>query len=320
MSNDESLVAIAVPLPGGQGGVGFDDLRFATGLGKILVPAGRTGTLALLDPDTQAVTLIPGFSARDEYGAGHYEGTTSADEGAGFLFAIDRGSLRLSVIDPVTKTIVSFAILGGSPDYVRYVEPTGELWVTEPDEDQIEVFTLSQGEPPTATHAAFIPVKGGPESLVIDQTRNRAYTNLWEGEMVVLDLAARAITLTFPNGCKGSRGIALDEARGFVFACCSEGKGVALDLSHDGKLLSSITVGAGVDIISFNPELSHLYVPGGKSATMAIADVSESGQLTLLGTVTTAKGSHCVVSDDRNNAWVCDPAHGQLLLFKDTLL
>jgi hypothetical protein len=33
-------------LPGGRGGIGFDDLQFASGLGKLLVPAGRPGNAA----------------------------------------------------------------------------------------------------------------------------------------------------------------------------------------------------------------------------------------------------------------------------------
>jgi hypothetical protein len=42
-----ALHAVPVPLPGGEGGIGFDDLTFSPQLGKLLVPAGRTGNLDL---------------------------------------------------------------------------------------------------------------------------------------------------------------------------------------------------------------------------------------------------------------------------------
>jgi hypothetical protein len=52
---------------------------------------------------------------------------------------------------------------------------------------------------------------------------------------------------------------------------------------------------------------------------MAILGVAPSGRLALLGTVKTATGSHCVATDDRRQAWVCDPDRGQLLRVVDTL-
>jgi hypothetical protein len=58
-------------------------------------------------------------------------------------------------------------------------------------------------------------------------------------------------------------------------------------------------------------------LPGAKSATMAFVAIAPSGHPTLLGTVPTAEGAHCVAADDRRSAWVCDPDHGQLLVFND---
>ena len=40
------------------------------------------------------------------------------------------------------------APLAGSPDYVRFVAATNEVWVTEPDKDGIEIFALSNAKPP----------------------------------------------------------------------------------------------------------------------------------------------------------------------------
>ena len=86
-----------------------------------------------------------------------------------------------------------------------------------------------------------------------------------------------------------------------------------------GALLSTLSAGSGVDVISYSPELRHLYVPGSDSATMAVLAVSVAGKLALLGTVGTTRGSHCVVADDRARAWICDQDRGQLLLYTDAL-
>jgi hypothetical protein len=307
----------AIEIPGGSAGIGFDDLRFSAALGKILVPAGRTGSLVLLDPATRSVTTIEGFSSKKEYGGGHDEGVTSADSGSGWIFAADRTARVLAVIDPAGRRIVSKAQLGGAPDYVRYVEPSGEVWVTEPASERIEIFHLLAGIPPAAVNDGFLSVPGGPESLVVDARRGRAYAHLWNGKTVAIDVKARSITATWDNGCKGSRGLALDEARGFLFAGCSEGKAVVLDVGT-GKQLSSARSGSGVDVIDYDPKLSHLYLPGSKSATMAVLGVSSAGKLSVLGTKSTAPGAHCVAADGNGNVFVCDPKKGRLLVFRDT--
>src|SRR5713226_8864573 len=59
-SAQEELTPIA--LPGGEGGIGFDDLGFSASLRKVIVPAGRTGTLDLVDPETREVVSIRGLA------------------------------------------------------------------------------------------------------------------------------------------------------------------------------------------------------------------------------------------------------------------
>jgi DNA-binding beta-propeller fold protein YncE len=300
----------AIALPGGEHGIGFDDMRFATSIGKVVVPAGGTGNLVLIDPRTRALTTIGGFGTAEATG-GHESGTTSADEGDDRLFAIDRTKLRLAVIDPTSNAITSSAPLASSPDYVRWVDATRELWVTEPDEDRIEVFDLAGATP---THAAFIPVRGGPESLVI--AGPRAYTHLWKGATVVLDVASRKQLAHWPNGCEGSRGIALDAQHGWLFVGCAEGKAIVLDAT-DGKQLGSLAVGAGVDVIAYSEQLAHLYVPSAKTATLSIIGVGTDGTLRLLGTHPTARGAHCVTAAPDATAWVCDVRGGRVIEIAD---
>lgn len=314
-----TLAAEPVAVPGGEGGIGFDDLGFAPALGKVLVPAGRTGRLDLFDPGSRQATEVPGFSAAPPGKSGHGEGTTSADFGRGLLFAIDRTALRLDVIDPGTRKIVASAPLAGSPDYVRWVEPTGEVWVTEPDAEQVEVFGLPAGAAPAPVHRAEIKVPGGPEALMVDARRGRAYTNLWKDKTVAIDLHSRALAAIWPNGCEGSRGLALDGVRGLLFVGCAEGKATVLDLAHNGAVRDRFAHGAGVDIIAYDPATSHLYLPGGKSATLAVLAVSPAGKLTLAATAETAPHAHCVTVDDHHQAWICDPEHGRLLVVKDAL-
>jgi len=152
---------------------------------------------------------------------------------------------------------------------------------------------------------------------VIGATRGRAYTHTWDDASVAIELKSHKELARWKNGCKGSRGIALDEKRGLLFVGCDEGKATVLDLARNGKLVGEAATGHGVDIIAYAPSLGHLYVPGGGSATLTILGIDASGKLDVLGSVAVAADSHCVATDDAGHAYVCDPRSGALLVVTD---
>jgi hypothetical protein len=306
----------AIDLPGGEPGIGFDDLRYSERLDAVLVPAGRAGRIDLIDPATHAVRSIGGFSKLHRYTGGHDDGVTSVDDTGRFLLATDRTSRRLDVVDPGAGRIVAGLALAGSPDYVRWVPATGEAWITEPDRERIEIVAIAPDGAPRSVGEVEVP--GGPESLVIDPVRGRAYTHLWRGATVAIDLRARAVVATWPNGCAGSRGIALDAVRGFLFAACREGKVVLLDAAGGGVQRAELArVVVGADVIDYRPSLRHLYIAGQESEEVAIIGVEGSGRMTVLGRREAVAGSHCVVGDGRGGVYVCDPDMGRILVRDD---
>lgn len=307
-----------VAIPGGDGGIGFDDLQYSAKLHRVLVPAGRTGTLALVDPDTLRVTSIAGFGKVSKYSGGHDDGPTSVDEGNGVLFVTDRTAGKLDVVDPAAARVTASVALAAEPDYVRFVQATNELWVTEPGADQVEIFTLGAGPATAPVHAAVIAVRNGPESLAIDNQRRRAYTHRWRSTTVAIDLDKRAVVGEWRNGCAASRGIALDAERGFLFAACSEGTASVLDVVNGGKILSTLARGSGYDVVGYAPRLGHLYLAGGRCGCLVTLGVSAKGALGFLGRVDAARSTHCAVADDAGHAWWCDQDGGAVWRVPDT--
>jgi DNA-binding beta-propeller fold protein YncE len=304
-----------VDLPGGEHGIGLDDVRFAADLDRVLIPAGHTGRLDLLDPSGLGVTSIPGFGSAPAYPGGHKLGPTSADARDGLLVVIDRTARLLDVVDARAGSITASAPLGGGPDLVR-VAPDREVWITEPDDARIEVFTVPAGGATAPVHAAFIAIEGGPESLTIDAARGRAYTHVTKGTTLAIDLRSRTIVARWANGCADLGGATLDDQRARLFVSCDEGRVTVLDLAS-GKVLSSTASGASLDHLAYSPRLQHLYVPDTRSSVMEIFAVSTAGQLSLLERVATAPGTECVTTDDRGHAYLCDPAHGKILVVTD---
>jgi hypothetical protein len=316
-ADSSNLQSTAVSIPDGEGGIGFDDLFFSAELNKVLVPAGHTGKLYLFDPTNFAMTSIGGFSSSAVFQNGREIGISSADEGEGYIFAADHGRHQLIAIDLKSGAEAASANLEDA-DYVRYMGINHEVWVTDPHDKRIAVFKFSGGSHPALKLTVFIIAPNGPESLIIDHTRGRAYTNFGTNAAAI-DLISHAIVSAWPNECTKSRGDALDEQRGFLFVSCAEGKAVVFDLNHGNKEISNLITDPGPDVISYNTKLSHLYFTSSKNATLSVLGVSAQGQLSLLGKSQADQRAHCVVSDDQNNIWVCDPPRGQLLRFKDTL-
>lgn len=308
----------AYVLPNGAPGIGFDDLRYSRSLHRVIVPGGRAGVIALIEPETGRMTPITGFSASASFSGGHGFGVTSVDEGRGLLFAIDRSTKTVDAIDPNARKMIASCGLAAMPDYVRYVDATRELWITEPGAEQIEIISVSSDMPPTLMRTATIPVHDGPESLVIDPARGRAYTHRWRGSTLAIDVHSRTIVGDWKNGCNGSRGIDLEPERGLVFVACGEGSMSTLDALHGGRIISTISEGSGYDVMGYNPRLRHAYLAGGACSCMTTVAVSKAGKLSVLGHVAAPSDTHCVVADDVGNAWVCEPSRGSIRRVVDT--
>ena len=306
--------ATPVSLPGGSVGIGFDDLRYSASLAQLLIPAGRTGTLFLVDPSSEEVASVRGFSSQASYSGADTFGVTSADEGNGVVYATDRTSGMLAVVDGHQMQILSTIKLAASPGYVRYAAPTREVWVTEPDAKAIEVFSLAADGGAGLSHAASIPVAGA-EALEIDPSSGMAFTNA-ASSTIAIDVAGHSVSGTWPNGCTTSRGIAVDPAKGWVIVACEEGRIVVLD-ERSGAMLGTVTTGGGVDQIAYDSRRVRLYVPAPAKSAMGVVTISAKGVPTFLGSVDTTADAHCVVTPGGGEVFVCVPSKGQLAFLFD---
>lgn len=82
----------------------------------------------------------------------------------GFLFGLDQGTKAIMTIDLSTNIVVGSIPLKAAAQYIRYISATSELWVTEKDLNQIEIFrvTASAGNPPSFQSTGAVLVPNGP--------------------------------------------------------------------------------------------------------------------------------------------------------------
>jgi DNA-binding beta-propeller fold protein YncE len=270
--------------------------------------------------------LISGFSQQVDP-ADPVVGATAVAAAGGFLFGLDQQTKTIKTVDLGTNTVVGSTPLKAAAETIRYVSATGELWVTEKDLNQIEIFSVSTDNPPALQSTGNIPVPNGPEALIVDDSRGLAFTNRSKQSLTdVIQVMTHKVIAQWGNGCSSARGMAVDKDEGYLFVACGEGKLVVMDINNDGYQITSQNYGGELDSVAYNPELHHVYLPSSASGIVAIFQLQTSAapapdfkaSLLLLGTADTAIQSKCVTADDFNNIWVCDPNHGQVFVIHDT--
>jgi outer membrane protein assembly factor BamB len=299
----EARPDMVVELPGAERPSDFDDLTYAPRLGRVLVPALDAG-LYLIEPNTGEVTRF------DNVGAVH-----SATEGDGTLLVADRDTSTIAAVDPASGRTIATAETRATPDYVRYVAATDEVWVTEPGEHGIEIFELTTGDAPTLRSAGFVTVPAGPEGLTTDDER-RAYTHTSDGNVAVIDVDRREVVDRWRTGCDKIHGIpAVDDERGVLLAGCGDdGEGVLVDVDDDGKRLDTHAVGGGEALMAHGTD-GHFYLRGDPGSTIATLVVTDDDALEVIAKASAPDDGHCLLADTLGHYWTCDEDAAAILRY-----
>ena len=139
---------------------------------------------------------------------------------------------------------------------------------------KITYFEFLKGSQPMIRAGGIIEIFQSLTAPVFDYIRHKAYMSALSGQLMIIDLKSHAMDYILPDGCISSNAnVALDEQKGFLFVGCGtlpvmqagkppglSGKITVLDLNNDYQDISDITVDVGVDDISYNKNLSHLYL------------------------------------------------------------
>jgi hypothetical protein len=323
--------------------ISFNDFTYDSRIRRVIIPAGETGQVALVDPTNLQVQLISGFSRQIDP-ANPMIGASSVAVAGDFLYGLDQETMSIKTIRLSTGELIASTPLQAAADYIRFVSATNELWVTEKGLQQIEIFSVSGGDPPVPESSGTISVPNGPDALIIDDQRGLAFTNRPNQSLTdVIQVMTHTVIAQWGNGCSSARGMAIDENEGYLFVACEEGKLVMMDINNDGYQITSQNYGGELDFVAYNPNLHHVYLPSSASGVLAIFQLQKllvnpeatyaSGKtseisptaaspdfkisLLLLGTADTDINAKCVTTDENNNIWVCDPKNGQVFIIHD---
>jgi len=204
------------------------------------------------------------------------------------------------------------------PDAVVYVASTKEVWVTTPRTKAIVI--LDAAAPGALSLKTKLTFDGEPEGYAVDDKRGIFYTNLEDKDRTLaIDLTTHAIRSTWLPACgeDGPKGLALDHELAFLFVACTDRVSV-LDAGHDGKLLSQVRTGDGVDNLDYRETTRAIYAGAGRAGTLTIATVDASGHFGRPQVLATAKGARNAVVADDGAAYLTSSALGAVIVVRPT--
>ena len=288
---------------------------------RVWVPAGNTASIDVIDAacdhaGCDHVTRIEGFPTAEieRNGVKRTVGPSSAAVGDGIVYVGNRGDSTVCAIDADSLQRGSCVVLESVPDGLAYVAATKEVWATLPGEQSIAIIDAAARA--ALTRKATIRLDGQPEGFAVDDAHGVFYTNLEDADRTLtIDIATQRVTRTWMPGCgpDGPRGLAVDGAIGVLLVACPD-RVVALDARHDGRPLSAITVGGGLDNIDYVAHRHELYAAAARAATLTILRVGLDGGLIPVAVVPTAAGARNAVSTDEGTAYVTHSAAGEILV------
>jgi YVTN family beta-propeller protein len=310
-----ALRSVALPGAPADGHVMMDYIVYDRARHRVWIPAGNTGSVDVLEADDK-VARIAGFQTQEmeRHGQKRIVGPSSASVGDGVVYVGNRGDSSVCAIDAVALKVGACVKLDSMPDGTVYVAATREVWVTAPRDHSIRI--LDASDPRRLKAKAKIAIDGEPEGYAVDDARGVFYTNLEDKDRTLaIDLKTRAVTATWMPECgtDGPRGLAIDRALRFLCVACPDHV-VVLDAGHDGKRLSRIDTGGGLDNIDYVEGRHEIYAAAATAARLTVARLDAKGQLAPVATVATAPGARNAVATDQGAAYVTDTAEGKILI------
>jgi len=307
----------SLALPGAPpDGVVLDYLAVDRGRHRVWVPAGGTGNTDVIDTRTQEIRRVERFPTveMERRGKKRMVGPSSATVGDGVVYVGNRGDSSVCAIDATALTRGGCVTVPSMPDGLAFIARTKEVWVTTPREQSI--FVLDVSTPATPKPAGSFKLDGEPEGYAVDDGRGLFYTNLEDKDRTLrIDTSTRKVTATWMPACGegGPKGLAIETKDQMLMVACPDHVEVLAAMT-DGRILSKLDTGEGVDSIDYLPEKRLLYVAAAGAATLTVARLEQPGTLKQVAARATAKGARNAVVTDDGIAYIADGPEGKILV------
>ncbi|MEQ1947332.1 MAG: hypothetical protein ABL995_09085 [Bryobacteraceae bacterium] len=270
---------------GGDGG--FDYIHADSDVRRLYVArSGQNSRVDVYDLDT--------FAPVGEIKTANARGVMiDAKSNHGFI-----SSKPLTMFDPKTLQVIKTIDVQGNPDGMFFDAPEQRLYVLSHVAPFVTVVDTKEG-----SVLGTIDIGGMPEQTVSDG-EGHLYINVEDKENIaVVDTKTMGVTAHYDLTGKGGTcaGLAFDAKNRILFAACRNPANMVILRADDGKILSTVPIGAGADGAWFHPATMEVFSSNGGSGTVSV--VKENGPTTfaLEQTVPTMIGARTSTMDWKTN-------------------
>jgi DNA-binding beta-propeller fold protein YncE len=209
-------------------------------------------------------------------------------------FASNGGDSSVTSFDIKTLAERKKIKVAGRPDAIMY-DPASK-----------QVFTFGSGkamviDPEKEESVGTIELGGKPEFAVSDE-KGQVFVNLEDkSEVVAIDAIKRVVLHHWPlaPGAEPT-GLAIDRARGRLFASCGNQKMVCVDTAT-GKVIGDAPIGKRTDACAFDLA-NHLAFSSNGDGTLTVVREADDGKLEVVENVETQQGARTMTFDPKTHS------------------
>lgn len=288
-----TLAAVPAPGPGyhiiktytlgGEGG--WDYLAYDSVGHRLFI--SRQNRVMVVDPATgRQLGEIPGFER--SHGI-------AFDYKTGHGFATSGGDSSVIMFDLKTLRVLGRTTAAPDADAILFDPATGRVFTFNGDSKSSSVIDGQSGK-----KIGTVDLGAGPEFGVSDGA-GKVYVNLEEeGEVAEIDAKTLKVTRKWPMGsCKGATGLAIDRAHHILFSGCRT-KVMAISNAAEGKLITTLPIGAGVDATRYDAGTGDAFASTG-DGTLTVIHEDSPDRFSVVETDTTMRGARTMEIDEQNH-------------------
>jgi DNA-binding beta-propeller fold protein YncE len=194
------------------------------------------------------------------------------------------------------KTIKEIPVQG-SPDGILFEPATEKIYVLSHSAPNVTVIDGKDG-----SVAGTIDLGGAPEQGASDG-KGKVYIDLEDKDQIaVVDANTMKTTGHYDLGGKGGgpAGLAFDVKNGILFAACHEPATSVILNAADGKILTSLPIGTGVDGATFNPNTLEAF-SSQADGTLTVIKENSPTSFEVEQNVQTLSGAKTLTLDAKTN-------------------
>jgi DNA-binding beta-propeller fold protein YncE len=196
-----------------------------------------------------------------------------------------------------TKTLATIKTIDveGRPDGIMFDPFNERVWIFSHSAPNATVINAKDG-----SIAGTVDLGGAPEQAVSDG-KGHVWVDIEDKDSIAA-VDAKTLKVTghydVAGKCGGPGGLALDEKHHILFAACHEPANMAIVNAEDGKIITTLPIGKGVDGAGFNPKTMEAFSSQG-DGTLTVIKENSPTSFEVAQTVATKAGARTMTVDTK---------------------